>query len=141
MRNELYHSDTYLGKEYSDGLKHFKYVSKEKLPNGKYRYYYYHKTGFNTAAIYAKTEGKKNSKYGTYIHGDDRNRDIHTVKKSNKLFSSKKTSKFDGGTHTTHEVGKIRQTVDSAAKKVKKTTKKTKKKLSKFGRKLKKLFS
>lgn len=36
----LYHSDTYLGEDYSDGIKHWKYIKKEKLANGKTRYYY-----------------------------------------------------------------------------------------------------
>ena len=36
---ELYHSDVYLGKDYSDGIKHFKYIKREKI-NGKWRYYY-----------------------------------------------------------------------------------------------------
>lgn len=36
---ELYHSDIYLGEEYSDGIKHWKYIKKEVI-NGKTRYYY-----------------------------------------------------------------------------------------------------
>lgn len=36
---ELYHSATYLGKDYSDGIKHWKYIKREKV-NGKWRYYY-----------------------------------------------------------------------------------------------------
>lgn len=39
MKNELYHSDTYLGEDYSDGIRHFKYVKKEKR-NGRWVYYY-----------------------------------------------------------------------------------------------------
>ena len=38
-RNELFHSDTYLGKDYSDGMRHFKYIKREKV-NGKWRYIY-----------------------------------------------------------------------------------------------------
>ena len=37
---ELFHSDIYLGEDYSDGIRHWKYVKREKLSNGKYRYYY-----------------------------------------------------------------------------------------------------
>lgn len=37
---ELFHSDVYLGQEYSDGLKHYKYLKKVKSANGKWRYIY-----------------------------------------------------------------------------------------------------
>lgn len=36
---ELYHSDVYLGKDFSDGIKHYKYIKRENV-NGKWRYYY-----------------------------------------------------------------------------------------------------
>lgn len=36
---ELYHSDEYLGKDYSDGLKHWKYI-RRYYRNGKWRYVY-----------------------------------------------------------------------------------------------------
>lgn len=40
MKNrELYHSDIYLGQDFSDGIKHWKYVKRVKV-NGKWRYYY-----------------------------------------------------------------------------------------------------
>lgn len=35
----LYHSDTYLGETYEDGLKHFKYIKREFV-NGRWKYYY-----------------------------------------------------------------------------------------------------
>lgn len=35
----IIHSDIYLGKDYSDGIKHWKYIKREKI-NGKWRYYY-----------------------------------------------------------------------------------------------------
>ena len=37
--DELYHSDVYLGKEFSDGIKHWKYIAKEKI-NDHWRYFY-----------------------------------------------------------------------------------------------------
>jgi chaperonin cofactor prefoldin len=46
--SELFHSDTYLGQDFSDGIRHFKYIKREKLPNGKWRYYYSH-AEYNTA--------------------------------------------------------------------------------------------
>lgn len=39
--NELYHSGIYLGKDYSDGIKHWKYLKKIEIEPGKYRYIYY----------------------------------------------------------------------------------------------------
>ena len=38
--SELYHSNTYLGSDYSDGIKHWKYVKKYKGRNGKWVYVY-----------------------------------------------------------------------------------------------------
>ena len=38
---ELYHSATYLGKDYSDGIKHWKYLQKIETKPGQYRYIYY----------------------------------------------------------------------------------------------------
>lgn len=37
--NELYHSEIYLGKDFSDGIRHWKYVKRVKK-NGKWVYYY-----------------------------------------------------------------------------------------------------
>ena len=37
--NKLYHSDTYLGETYNDGLYHWKYIKKERK-NGRWVYYY-----------------------------------------------------------------------------------------------------
>ena len=38
-KNELFHSDTYLGQDFSDGIRHFKYIKREMV-NGRWRYYY-----------------------------------------------------------------------------------------------------
>lgn len=38
-QNELYHSETYLGKDYSDGIRHWKYIKRERR-NGRWVYYY-----------------------------------------------------------------------------------------------------
>ena len=93
LTGELFHSDTFLGEVYEDELMHFKYVSKEKK-NGKWVYYYYHKEGPTSAAMYKKTEGNPNSKYGTYEHsGGSRSYGGRTVevKRGNSLFT--KTSR------------------------------------------------
>lgn len=42
LNHELYHSDIYLGKDYSDGIKHYKYIRKYQK-NGK-TYYVYNNT-------------------------------------------------------------------------------------------------
>ena len=39
MKDEIFHSDIYLGKDFSDGIQHFKYIKREKK-NGKWVYYY-----------------------------------------------------------------------------------------------------
>ena len=39
MNNELFHSSVYYGKDFSDGLHHYKYVKRYKK-NGKWRYIY-----------------------------------------------------------------------------------------------------
>lgn len=41
--DELYHSDTYLGSEYDEGLKHWKYIKKYKNSRGKTVYVYANK--------------------------------------------------------------------------------------------------
>lgn len=38
--NRLYHSDIYLGQDFSDGIKHYKYLKKVKSSSGKWRYIY-----------------------------------------------------------------------------------------------------
>lgn len=45
--HELYHSDVYLGKDYSDGIKHWKYIKRIKMANGKWRYIYKDEKGDN----------------------------------------------------------------------------------------------
>lgn len=42
-KDELYHSDTYLGNEYDEGLKHWKYIKKYKNSKGKTVYVYANK--------------------------------------------------------------------------------------------------
>lgn len=38
--NELFHSETYLGADYSDGLKHYKYIKRYRNARGKWVYVY-----------------------------------------------------------------------------------------------------
>jgi hypothetical protein len=44
---ELFHSETYLGADYSDGLKHFKYIKRYRNARGKWVYVYANKTRHN----------------------------------------------------------------------------------------------
>lgn len=46
-KDELYHSDTYLGSEYDEGLKHWKYIKKYKNSKGKTVYVYANKETHN----------------------------------------------------------------------------------------------
>lgn len=135
--DELYHSDTYLGEEFDEGLMHFKYVSKEKK-NGKWHYYYYHKEGKNSAAMYEKTEGNPKSKYGVYTHdggattsGGGR---TVVVEKSNRLLSRTDRLYTNAKTNSYFErraVGKIEQNYDYISNKISKWSKKTIKQLDK----------
>lgn len=111
-KNELYHSDIYLGKDYSDGIKHWKYVSKEKV-NGKWRYYYKHKEGSHGTAIYEKIEGDPNSKYGTYVHNGPGGEKVGVVGKGTKLFTKTWKSISNNKNITYKQIGKIEQGADA----------------------------
>lgn len=58
MQDELYHSEVYLGEDFSDGIRHWKYVKKERV-NGKWRYYY-------SDAEYEKAKSKYNKAKANY---------------------------------------------------------------------------
>lgn len=135
---ELYHSDIYLGQDYSDGIRHYKYVKKIPIGNGKFRYIYDIKSTYNNAnGRYEKIRGNNKSKYGEYARTNkDGSSDKYIVRKSNKLFSSKSghSISLNGGPKnrtTVHEVGQLRQNYDYVSDKVNKKLKKLKKKLNK----------
>lgn len=124
---ELYHSDTYLGDDYSDGIKHWKYIKREKMSNGKYRYWY--KESSDNITKLNKTSGDADSKYGTYEHYNDYNKESLKIKvnKSNKLLSSTsnmswkiKTGDGSGGENRgrviTRNIGLIEQNIDYVKK-------------------------
>jgi hypothetical protein len=127
VKNELYHSDAYLGETYNDGLYHFKYVSKKRGPDGKWRYYYSKKENNNTTAIYEKVKGNPKSKYGVYVNGNGEGQRTWTVRKSNKMFSSTKKEKniYDntGGYTATKNVGKLERNADYTKKQISKIAK------------------
>lgn len=58
---ELYHSDRYLGADYSNGIKHYKYIKRERI-NGRWVYYY------NTIPLANEKEGlERNIKTDKYM--------------------------------------------------------------------------
>lgn len=137
-KNELYHSDTYLGQDFSDGIKHYKYVKKIPIGNGKYRYIYDIKDTYNNSnGRYEKIGGKKESKYGTYTKTNkDGGKSTYVVKKSNKLFSDKtgysiSVNQGPRNYTTVHNVGQLRRNYDYVSDKVKKAVDKTKAKVEK----------
>ena len=109
MNNELYHSDIYLGEDYTDGIKHWKYISKERV-NGKWRYYYNKKDDRgNDSYVNSLTDPKNKYEKGTT------NRDI--VENTNQVLS--KTIKKNNSTY------KYQGVLERGAKSVQNTVKKS----------------
>lgn len=100
----------------NDELSHgkFKYIKKEPIGGGKYRYYYSGDSiGGSKAAKYQKVSGNKNSQYGVYRNTK---KGTVVVKRGNNLLN--KTTK--SGNVTTKSVGKIERGITSAKRKASK---------------------
>ena len=100
----------------SNELSHgkFKYIKKEPIGGGKYRYYYSRDLiGGSKAAKYQKVSGNKNSQYGVYRNAK---KGTVVVKRGNNLLN--KTTK--SGNVTTKSVGKIERGITSAKRKASK---------------------
>lgn len=100
----------------NDELSHgkFKYIKKEPIGGGKYRYYYSGDSiGGSKAAKYQKVSGNKNSQYGVYRNAK---KGTVVVKRGNNLLN--KTTK--SGNVTTKSVGKIERGITSAKRKASK---------------------
>lgn len=100
----------------NDELSHgkFKYIKKEPIGGGKYRYYYSGDSiGGSKAAKYQKVSGNKNSQYGVYRNAK---KGMVVVKRGNNLLN--KTTK--SGNVTTKSVGKIERGITSAKRKASK---------------------
>lgn len=100
----------------NDELSHgkFKYIKKEPIGGGKYRYYYSGDSiGGSKAAKYQKVSGNKNSQYGVYRNAK---KGTVVVKRENNLLN--KTTK--SGNVTTKSVGKIERGITSAKRKASK---------------------
>ena len=100
----------------SDELSHgkFKYIKKEPIGGGKYRYYYSGDSiGGSKNTNYQKVSGKQNSRYGVYRNAK---KGTIVVKRGNNLLN--KTTK--SGNVTTKSVGKIERGITSAKRKASK---------------------
>lgn len=100
----------------NDELSHgkFKYIKKEPIGGGKYRYYYSGDSiGGSKATKYQKVSGNKNSQYGVYRNAK---KGMVVVKRGNNLLN--KTTK--SGNVTTKSVGKIERGITSAKRKASK---------------------
>ena len=110
----LFHSDTFLGDEFSDEMYHWKYIKREKK-NGKWVYYY------DTSELDKFNKGETVETEKT----DSSGRRIHTstkYEKSDKLFDRKSNYeiKTNGSTHsnTTKTQGKLSRSYAKAEKKI-----------------------
>ena len=79
--DEIYHSDTYLGKDFSDGIKHWKYLKKE-MKNGHWVYYY----------------NKALGDYERDIHENNIKREKHIIK-NNITYTNPETGQKFGPDH------------------------------------------
>ena len=101
----------------SNELSHgkFKYIKKEPIGGGKYRYYYSGDSiGGSKNTNYQKVSGKQNSRYGVYRNAK---KGTVVVKKGNKFLN--KTTK--SGNVTTKSIGKIDRGLASAKRNVSRT--------------------
>lgn len=106
------HSDTYLGADFSDGLKHWKYIKKEKKANGKWRYYYEVKDSFSDDISVREFEKVDDygDKYGKYKSVDNKPSLEVDYKKTGKMIggtSSLRTGGKNGSTHMEIKEGRI----------------------------------
>lgn len=93
LKNELQHSDIYLGTDYDDGIRHWKYIKKEKGKNGKWIYYYKlknpHTKEVSTKEFTKTKDSSDGDEYGTFESTDKKGKMTVTVNKTNKLFNQK----------------------------------------------------
>lgn len=122
--NELMHSDIYLGTEYDDGIRHWKYIKKEVV-NGKTRYYY----DSDTDNMYKNNGEEVNVRQYKTKNGDTKTGgNLTKYKDTNKLFNNSYKQKVTekgsvlgigyetSYTEMTKERGKIERAVAKAEK-------------------------
>lgn len=78
-KDELYHSDTYLGSEYDEGLKHWKYIKKYKNSRGKTVYVYANK---ETHSNIQDTRAKAKSAYSDALYENRMDQSYNAVGKA-----------------------------------------------------------
>ena len=84
----LYHSDEYLGEDYTDGIKHWKYIKREKR-NGRWVYYYedpYEKNLNNAKKELTNAQNKRDKSFNNYDKAVDSsnarfNKNVNTIRK------------------------------------------------------------
>lgn len=105
---ELFHSEIYLGKEFSNGICHYKYLKKVKSPSGKWRY------------IYDETELKNEEKKIAAINKTyDKHRDKDGNYRYRKADGGEFTRFKSGGSGTSYILGVKKSTKQSKKDKFK----------------------
>lgn len=95
MKNELYHSDIYLGEDYSDGIQHFKYIKRE-MKNGKWVYYYKDAEYDKAKKNYSKTKDAYNRESEAYKNTKHyKDRAYEAFKKSRNPYGDQSKNKDD----------------------------------------------
>ena len=122
--NELYH-----GK--------YKYIRKETDGKGGYRYYYKIKTGKYSGVMDEKVDGGNNSRYGTYVHNPNGNKEVYIKRRNKNLFGSGKsiTKMKDGSTLIVDSDSLTKQAVYDTGRAIKKGAKKVESLLKKLKKK------
>lgn len=89
MSKELFHSDIYLGEDYSDGIKHYKYLKKVKTSTGKWRYIYddseEKKVEGQIKFLQKEYDKLSNKKTGTYSYRQADGSNVSWFKNGSKL--------------------------------------------------------
>ncbi len=123
-KDELYHSDTYLGSEYDEGLKHWKYIKKYKNSKGKTVYVYANKETHNKIKNFDNrlanlTESLLKESYQSK-YALDREKGMHYRKKQEyKQQLKARNEQFDSGLAKRDIRNIMAQMVRKANKKVK----------------------
>lgn len=84
-KNELFHSDTYLGQDFSDGIRHWKYIKREKV-NGRWRYYYKDNAYDKANTAYQKAQKQVDSNHYTV------NRNNRRIERNNAIIEDYNSS-------------------------------------------------
>ena len=124
---ELYHSNTYLGKDFSDGIKHWKYIKRERK-NGRWVYYYnddHYYDKFNDA-------DKKLTTYYLKRANADKQYDYKTDPKFKKLARNREIARKNYNSVNGVTIGNVKKNVSYDAVKILNISSKTIAKGKKF---------